>query len=213
MRLFPSFKRLVVLQKCHCSLGPSCSPERYVHRRAGSEGCSRRACWLLAAPPPCAPSREGPGHRRGGQAISAQLHKAPRRPRKRKLAPYQHQHYETSPSVLKTCRCFPKGDYKNRAFCSGQGFWTASSRAKRSVCAARSGRAPGALMLQPREPPTAPGPHLIQPPWTGDSSLSSLLSSAPSVDTTPSKAPSPQLTRGNPSSKLSLETGARNRQC
>lgn len=108
VRLFPLFKQLVVLQKCHCSLRPSRSP--------------------------------------GGSAP-----RSPQEAQKRKLAPHQHRCYETSPTVLKTCHCFPKGDYKNRAFCSGQGFWTASARARRSVCAERSGRAPGALMLQPRE--------------------------------------------------------------
>lgn len=64
------------------------------------------------------------------------------------------------------------------------------------------------LVLQPREPPTTVGPHLVQLPWTGDSSSPYLLLSAPSVDTTPSKAhkgkPNPKTPTQNSSQKPAL---------
>lgn len=65
-----------------------------------------------------------------------------------------------------------------------------------------------ALVLQPKEPPTTVGPHLVQLPWTGDSSSPYLLLSAPSVDTTPSKAPFPPAHKGKPNPKIPTQNSS-----
>lgn len=159
---------------------------------------SLRSCWLSAAQPPCNLYPKGPGHRYTPSLLSfARSTQVP----------------QISPTVMKLHQLFCKltAVFQKEMMKTELPAW---GKVFGQLCQGQHAHLMGRdLVLQPREPPTTVGPHLVQLPWTGDSSSPYLLLSAPSVDKTPSKAPSPQLTRGNPVPKLRLKTQARNQHC